>query len=68
MSVFFVRKVVIPVDSGSYDIRTGYDEYIYTDYCKNSLNKKLAQKAVAITTRASKIMVKYCIRMEKMIV
>ncbi|CDH18070.1 uncharacterized protein ZBAI_09858 [Zygosaccharomyces bailii ISA1307] len=44
---FFVKEVVIPVDSGSYAIQTYYNEDIYTDFCKNSSNKKLAQKAVA---------------------
>ena len=44
---FFVKEVVIPVDTGTYDIRTCYNEGIYRDYAKNSSNKKLAQKAVA---------------------
>ncbi|CDH11769.1 uncharacterized protein ZBAI_03555 [Zygosaccharomyces bailii ISA1307] len=44
---FFVKEVVTPVDSGSYAIKTYYNEDIYTDFCKNSSNKKLAQKAVA---------------------
>ncbi|CDH18122.1 uncharacterized protein ZBAI_09910 [Zygosaccharomyces bailii ISA1307] len=44
---FFVKEVVIPVGSGSYDIRTRYNDHIYTDYCKNPSNKKLAEKAVA---------------------
>ncbi|AQZ13998.1 hypothetical protein BZL39_G06520 [Zygosaccharomyces parabailii] len=45
--LFFVKEVVIPVDSGSYDIRTYYNGYIYTDYCKDPSNKKLALRAVA---------------------
>ncbi|AQZ11969.1 hypothetical protein BZL39_D00210 [Zygosaccharomyces parabailii] len=44
---FFVKEVVIPVDSGSYDIKTCYNENMYTDFCKNPSNKKLAQKAIA---------------------
>ncbi|CDH16370.1 uncharacterized protein ZBAI_08158 [Zygosaccharomyces bailii ISA1307] len=44
---FFVKEVLIPVDSGSYAIKTSYNENIYADYCKNRSNKKLAQKAVA---------------------
>ncbi|AQZ11954.1 hypothetical protein BZL39_I05880 [Zygosaccharomyces parabailii] len=44
---FFVKEVVIPIDSGSCAIRTCYNDDIYTDFCKNSSNKNLAQKAVA---------------------
>ncbi|AQZ18876.1 hypothetical protein BZL39_O04190 [Zygosaccharomyces parabailii] len=44
---FFVKEVLVPIDSGSYAIRTCYNDNIYTDFCKNSFNKKLAQKAVA---------------------
>ncbi|CDH09167.1 uncharacterized protein ZBAI_00951 [Zygosaccharomyces bailii ISA1307] len=44
---YFVKEVVIPVNSGSFAIRTSYNEYIYTDFCKNASKKKLAQKAVA---------------------
>ena len=44
---FFVKEVIIPVATGSYNIRTCYNEGIYRDYAKNSSNKKLAQKAVA---------------------
>ena len=44
---FFVKEVVIPIDSGSYAIRTYHNGYIHTDYCKDPLKKKLAQKAVA---------------------
>ena len=44
---FFVKEVVVPVDTGSYALRTCYDEYIDTEVCKNQSNKKLAQKAVA---------------------
>ncbi|SJM88947.1 uncharacterized protein ZBIST_5147 [Zygosaccharomyces bailii] len=44
---YFVKEVVIPLNSGSFAIRTSYNEYIYTDFCKNASKKKLAQKAVA---------------------
>ena len=44
---YFVKEVVIPVNSGSFAIRTNYNEYIYADFCKNASKKKLAQKAVA---------------------
>ena len=44
---FFVKEVVIPIDSGSYAIRTCRNGYIHTDYCKDPSNKNLAQKAVA---------------------
>lgn len=44
---FFVKEVVIPVDFGSHVIKTCSNDDIYTDFCKNSSNKKLAQKAVA---------------------
>ncbi|AQZ09081.1 hypothetical protein BZL39_A00130 [Zygosaccharomyces parabailii] len=44
---YFVKEVVIPIDSGSCAIRTCYNDDIYTDFCKNASKKKLAQKAVA---------------------
>ena len=47
VGVFLLKNFLVPVDSGSYAIRTCYNDNIYTDFCKNSFNKKLAQKAVA---------------------
>ncbi|CDH13218.1 uncharacterized protein ZBAI_05004 [Zygosaccharomyces bailii ISA1307] len=44
---FFVKEVVIPVNSGSYAIETCYNDDICTNFCKNSSNRKLVQKAVA---------------------
>ena len=44
---FFVKEVVVPIDSGSDAIRTYHSGYIYTDYCKDPSNKNLAKKAVA---------------------
>ena len=44
---FFMKEVVIPVDSGSYTIRTYHNGYIHTNYRKNPSNRMLAQKAVA---------------------
>ena len=44
---YFVKEVMVPVNSGSFVIRTYHNGYIYTDYCKNPSNKMLAKKAVA---------------------
>lgn len=44
---FFVKETVTPVNSRSYDIKTCYDRYIYTYFCKNPLNKNLIEKAIA---------------------
>lgn len=56
---YSVKRNCQTVEDGSFNVSTYYRRYIYTSYRKDSLNKESLQRAIAISTRALRILMRY---------